>query len=69
MRVHSLIESLNGREFFDTTYHPNTMVSVRARIKEGKLAKVDKILDGIKNKMEKKCPRKLDYLRGKVTET
>ena len=37
--------------------------------KEGKLAKVDKILDRIKNKMDKKCARKLDYLREKVTGT
>ena len=38
------------------------MASVRARIKEEKLAKADKILDRIKNKKDKKGARKLDYL-------
>ena len=54
---------------FDAACHTNTMASVRARIKEEQLAKADKILDGIKNKMDKKCARKLDYLREKVTGT
>ena len=57
-----LIDSLKGREMFDAACHTNTMASVRARIKEEKLAKADKILDRIKNKKDKKGARKLDYL-------
>ena len=41
------------------------MASVRTRIKEEKVAKADKILDGLKNKMDKFGARKLDYLRGR----
>ena len=69
MRVQSLYNSLKGREMFDDACHTNTMASVRARIKEEKVAKVDIILDGLKNQMDKKGARKLDYLREKGTGT
>ena len=55
-----LIDSLKGREMFDVACHTNTMASVRARINEEKVVKADKILDGLKYKMNKFGDRKLD---------
>ena len=46
---------------FDSTYHTNTMVEVRARNKEEKGVKVDKIIDGLKKKMDKFVAQKLNY--------
>ena len=54
---------------FDSACHTNTMAAVRARIKEEKVVKADKILDGLKSKMNKFGARKLDYLREKGTVT
>ena len=39
------------------------MAAVRARIKEEKVVKADRILDGLKSKMDKFGAWKLDYLR------
>ena len=60
-----LFDSLKNREMFYT----DAMVAVRVRIKEEKRMKADKILDGLKNKINKFGARKLDYLREKGTGT
>ena len=62
-----LLGSLKNRELFDSACHTNTMTAVRARIKEEKVAKADRILDGLKSKMDKFGARKVDYLREKGT--
>ena len=58
-----LLDSLKNREMSDSACHNNTMAAVRARIKEEKVVKADRILDGLKSKMDKFGAWKLDYLR------
>ena len=60
-----LFDSLKHREMFYT----DAMVAVRVRIKEEKRMKADKILDGLKNKINKFGARKLDYVRERRTGT
>ena len=64
-----LLDSLKNRGMLDSASHTNTTTGVRARIKEEKVVKADKILDGLKSKMDKFGARKLDYLREKGTGT
>ena len=64
-----LIDSLKGRNIFDAVCHTGTMTEVRERMKIEKAGNFEKILKGIRCKIDKLGAQYLYYLKEKDTGT